>query len=83
MALMFETVVTFLVHAFYVYAALGLLFAIVFALRGVQAVDRLAAGSGAGFRLLILPACVALWPLLLLRWLRANGEPPAERNPHR
>ena len=26
-----------------------------------------------GFRLLILPGAAALWPLLLLRWLRAKG----------
>lgn len=65
------------------YAAAGLLFGIAFAASGVERVDSLARGSGAGFRLMILPGAAALWPLLAKRWIGATGEPPAERNPHR
>lgn len=80
---MAERIVTAFVLAFYGYAAVGSLFAIAFVSRRVQKVDQQAAGTGIAFRLLILPGVVAFWPLLLLRWVRANGEPPQERNPHR
>jgi len=53
-----------------IYAVIGLLFAIAFIAKGVARVDPVAAGAGWGFRLLILPGSVALWPLLLRRWLR-------------
>lgn len=46
-----------------VYAAIGLWFGIV----GIQRVDPLVKGSSVGFRLIILPGVVALWPLLLRR----------------
>jgi hypothetical protein len=52
------------------YAAVGVLFAIAFVVKGVERVDPVAAGAGWGFRLLILPGAAALWPLLLRRWLR-------------
>lgn len=64
------------------YAGLGLLFALPFVARGVDRLDPDARGAGLGFRLLILPATAALWPLLLRRWL-AGASPPAERNAHR
>jgi hypothetical protein len=54
------------------YAAAGLLFGILFVFRGVQVIDPAASGSGVGFRLLILPGCAALWPLLFVRWLRTS-----------
>jgi hypothetical protein len=52
------------------YAGLGLLFAIAFLARGVSRIDRAAAGAGVGFRLIILPGVVALWPVMLRRWVR-------------
>ena len=72
-----------LVTVLQVYVLLGVVFALAFAARGVRAVDP-AAESGAswGFRLLILPGSVALWPWLAWRWLKRQG-PPAERNAHR
>jgi hypothetical protein len=47
-------------------------FAAAFVIRGVQRVDPAAKGAPLGFRLLILPGCAALWPLLLGRWMRAR-----------
>jgi hypothetical protein len=65
---------TWLVRALGVYAGLGVVFAVVFALRGIERVDPGARGSGWGFRLLVLPGVVALWPLLARRWFAAaNG----------
>jgi hypothetical protein len=53
-----------------VYVAAGLLFALPFVLRGVSRIDPVASTGTWGFRLIILPGVVALWPLLALRWLR-------------
>jgi len=64
------------------YAGVGLLFALPFAARGVDRLDPDARGARLGFRLAILPASVALWPLLLRRW-RAGDAQPEERNAHR
>lgn len=66
-----------------IYAVIGVVFAIYFVALGISKVDRLAHGSGIGFRLLVFPGSAALWPLLLLRLLRASGDPPEEGNPHR
>lgn len=65
-----------------VYAAAGLAFAVFFVWRGVGRVDPAAGSAGIGFRLVILPGVVALWPVLLRRWLTGSG-PRAERNAHR
>ena len=71
-----------LANALGLYLTVGLLFGIPFVWRGVHRIDPAAPGSTWGFRLIILPGVVALWPLLALRWLR--GKPPAEeRNAHR
>jgi len=53
------------------YAGIGLAFAIAFVLRGVWRLDPVARGAPIGFRLLILPGAVALWPVLLRRWRAA------------
>lgn len=51
------------------YLALGLAFAVPFAWRWVGKLDPVAASGTRGFRLLILPGAVALWPLLAARLL--------------
>jgi hypothetical protein len=56
------------------YLLCGLLVGLPFVLRGVDRVDDAARGAGLGFRLLILPGTVALWPLLLAKWLRASRQ---------
>ncbi|MDF1800076.1 MAG: hypothetical protein P1V81_12935 [Planctomycetota bacterium] len=66
-----------------IYAVLGLAFAVAFAVRGAQAIDPAAEQGTWGFRVLIVPGAAALWPLLLLRWVRGDGEPPEERGAHR
>jgi hypothetical protein len=54
------------------YAGLGVLFSLAFVTRGVGVVDRAARGAPVGFRVLITPGVVALWPLLARRWLAAR-----------
>ena len=61
----------FLVGALVVYGVAGAVFAIVFVTIGIQRVDSVAEHAPLGFRLIVLPGAAALWPLLLVRWLRA------------
>lgn len=64
------------------YLALGILFGVPFVLRGVNRIDPVAREGSRGFRLIILPGVVALWPLLARRWI--SGRPrPVECNAHR
>lgn len=77
-----ETIAGLLVGAVGIYAALGLVFAIAFVLRGAARIDPQARGASWGFRLAILPGVIALWPLVARRWV-AGPPPPEERNAHR
>ena len=54
------------------YLGLGLLFALPFLLIGVQKLDGAADGAWA-FRLLALPGCVALWPVLAVKLIRRRS----------
>ncbi len=65
------------------YLLAGLAFAVPFALVGVGEIDPHAAHGTWGFRLLLVPGTILLWPLLAHRWLRGVHEPPEERNAHR
>ena len=80
---MSQTVATWLVTLLGLYAALGVLFAVPFVIKGAGRVDESARDGTWGFRVLIFPGVVAFWPLLAKRWAAGLTEPPAERNPHR
>ena len=71
-----------LVTATGAYLALGVLFAIPFALVGAARVDPDARGATWGFRVLVIPGAALLWPLMARRWV-AGGAPPEECTPHR
>lgn len=75
--------ITWGVRLLALYAGAGLVFALFFVTRGVGRVDPVARESTWGFRLIIVPGVVALWPLLARRWLRGQAEPPVECNAHR
>ena len=77
-----EWVARVVVRAFEVYLAIGGIFALAFVSVGIARVDPSAAGSSWGFRALVVPGAVALWPVLLARWVRRTT-PPDECNPHR
>lgn len=68
-----ETVIAILNGAA-LYAAAGAVFAVVFLVLGVTRIDNGAKGAGLGFRLLILPGLIALWPLMIIRWI-SGGQP--------
>lgn len=54
------------------YVGVGLVVGLFFVLRGVTRVDPAASGSPMVFRLVILPGCVGLWPVILMKWLKAQ-----------
>lgn len=56
------------------YAIAGVVFALVFLLLGLTRIDHGAKEAGLGFRMMILPGLIALWPLMLIRWL-SGGQP--------
>ena len=60
----------------------GLLVAIPFVLRGVNRVDPAAAGASLGFRLLIVPGTIALWPIMLGKWRAACVNIPNPTGSH-
>ena len=64
------------------YLAAGLVFGLAFVTLGVQRVDDDAKGGSVGFRILILPGTILLWPLLAARWVRGSGV-PSERTGHK
>jgi len=76
-------IVRWLVTAAGVYAAAGCVFAVPFLVRGVERIDPAARGSSLGFRVLVAPGVVALWPFLLRRWASGARAPREERNAHR
>ncbi len=72
-----------LVAALQLYGIAGLLFAVPFVTRGVNAIDPLARTAPWSFRLLIVPGVVLWWPLLAYRWSAGAVAPPSESNSHR
>lgn len=52
------------------YVALGLIIGLAFVLRGVNRVDPVAGDSPFVFRVVILPGCVGLWPIVLWMWIK-------------
>lgn len=74
---------SWIIGALGAYVAVGFLFAIAFVSVGAARIDPGARAAPLGFRLLIFPAAVALWPLLARRWLGGAQAPPTETNAHR
>ncbi|MEM8907368.1 MAG: hypothetical protein AAGD05_05930 [Bacteroidota bacterium] len=63
------SIAQFLVYGFYGYLLLGLLFGLWFVFRGVQQIDAGMEGAQWNLRLLLLPGSIALWVLLLRKYL--------------
>ena len=61
--------VAFLLAALALYAVVGIATALAFAIFGVTRVQPAPVSLGA--RILILPGAAALWPYVLVRWLKA------------
>jgi len=54
-----------------IYLGIGFLIGVAFLILGVKKVDPAAIGASFGFRLVVLPGTVLLWPVALLVWLRS------------
>jgi hypothetical protein len=78
-----ETVAGWVVAAAGVYLGVGLGFAVAFVARGIGRLDPRTRDATWGFRLIVLPGAMALWPLLLARWLGGAAGPPVESTAHR
>jgi hypothetical protein len=65
-------VATWIVRAAGLYLLAGALFALPFAWRWAGRLDPVARHGTPGFRLLLLPGAILLWPLLLVRVLRSG-----------
>jgi hypothetical protein len=63
-----ETTVIILVNLLLLYAAIGIVFAILFLWKGVGKVDENVAGSSVWFKMLLFPGSCAFWPVLLAKW---------------
>ncbi|MEO8112430.1 MAG: hypothetical protein ABI594_20445 [Ginsengibacter sp.] len=55
-----------------IYLACGFVFAIPFVIKGANVIDEGTHGATWGFRIIILPASIVFWPLLLKKWIAAN-----------
>ncbi len=62
---------------------MGLLFSILFLRKGVGKIDPVAHEGSIGFKIMILPGVIMLWPYLAKRWLSGRNEPLIECNAHR
>lgn len=59
-------------NVFLIYLLLGLAFALVFVILGVSRLDEKAKGTSWVFKALIFPGSIALWPVLLLKWMKKS-----------
>lgn len=60
-----------IVSSLSIYLSIGAVFALVFVVFGLGRVDPAANSSTLGFRVLCMPGCVLLWPIMLTKWVRA------------
>jgi hypothetical protein len=66
------TTITILIYLFQLYLVIGLAFALVFVFGMVHQLDTGAKGTSIWFRLIIIPGSIALWPVLLLKWIKRS-----------
>ncbi|MDX2071243.1 MAG: hypothetical protein SFV55_22630 [Haliscomenobacter sp.] len=59
-----------LLYGAYTYLALGLIFGLWFVFKGAEQIDENMHGASRATRLLLLPASIALWVVLLNKWLK-------------
>jgi len=62
--------VSIILMAAALYLIAGVLFSILFLSKGIEKIDATAHGSSWGFRLIILPGTIVLWPVLLNKWIK-------------
>ena len=65
------------------YGFIGLVAGLWLAGGGAARLDPLARGASWGFRVMVVPAGILLWPWLLVRLMRGGQAPPSEVTAHR
>ncbi len=80
---MYERAAAILVWTIYLYFAGGVVVALMIVFFGLGRIDAATRGSGIGFRLIVFPGLIALWPLMLSRFIWGTGSPPLQEDPHR
>lgn len=63
-----ESVLNYVFAVVGVYLLLGFVFYLVFIFKLATRLDENMQGSGVGFKLLILPGTLVLWPVLFSKW---------------
>ncbi len=76
-----ETAVTIAVYAGGAYALAGVLLLVPLHRWAVPRLDASANGASRGFRVLVSPGLVALWPVILRKWLLARRGEAAHGSP--
>ena len=75
--------VAIIVNAFYLYLLVGAIFAVLFLWKGVAVLDDAAQGISWKTKALFFPGSLALWPVLLQKWIRVNRNPGPEDDPQK
>ena len=65
-----ESIIQVLIYVFSGYLLIGLAFSVLFYMKGLSKIDKNAIGSTLGFKLIIFPGVLMLWPFLLTKWLK-------------
>ena len=55
-----------------IYLICGFAFALAFVFKGARVIDEGAKDSTLGFKIIIIPASMVFWPLLLIKWIRVS-----------
>ena len=55
-----------------VYLMGGIVFTILFQIKGLSKIDEGVHDSTIGFRIIIIPGCIMFWPVLLKKWIKAS-----------
>lgn len=66
-----------------IYLGIGVLFAVLFLSLRLKKSDPDAVGSSIGFRAIVLPGIILLWPALARRWIAGVTQPLEEKSHHR
>jgi hypothetical protein len=53
-----------------IYLGLGVLFVIPFLMKWLNKIDEGAHSSTIGFKIIIIPGVIVLWPVLLSKWMK-------------
>lgn len=66
-----KTMIMVFVFVFQIYLLLGLLVAVFVQMQGLKKIDPSVEGAGVWFRVITFPGIVALWPIILYKWIKA------------